>query len=106
MIDHMTLRVRDFAKSKAFYVGALKPLGYELLMEFEGFAGLGVKGKPDFWIAAAEKRKQRARADARNVGHLYPEPDLRDKLQEDGLGNAEIDEIVGAVYGANGGGAA
>ncbi|HEY3144893.1 MAG TPA: VOC family protein [Dongiaceae bacterium] len=53
----MTLRVRDYARSKAFYTAALKPLGYELLMEFEEFAGLGVKPKPDFWIAPAEDRK-------------------------------------------------
>lgn len=58
MLDHMTLRVRDYAKSKAFYVAALKPLGYEPLMEFEGFCGLGIKAKgPDFWIAPAEDRK-------------------------------------------------
>jgi len=57
MLDHMTLRVQDYAKSKAFYLSALKPLGYELVMEVEGFSGLGVKGKPDFWIAAAEERK-------------------------------------------------
>ena len=57
MIDHMTLRVRDHAKSKAFYVAALKPLGYEIVMEFEGFVGMGVKGKPDFWIAPAEDRR-------------------------------------------------
>ena len=36
---------------------ALKPLGYEMLMEFEGFAGFGVKPKPDLWLAAAEERK-------------------------------------------------
>ncbi|MCA1829034.1 MAG: VOC family protein [Myxococcales bacterium] len=57
MIDHMTVRVRDYAKSKAFYLAALKPLGYEMIMEWEGFVGLGVKGKPDFWIAPAEDRK-------------------------------------------------
>ena len=57
MIDHLTLRVRDFEKSKAFYLAALKPLGYELCMEFQGFCGLGVKGKPDFWIAAAGTQK-------------------------------------------------
>ena len=57
MIDHLTLRVRDYAKSKAFYLAALKPLGYEQVMEFEGFgAGLGIGGKPDFWIAPIEDR--------------------------------------------------
>jgi catechol 2,3-dioxygenase-like lactoylglutathione lyase family enzyme len=57
MIDHITLRVRDHAKSKAFYQAALKPLGYELIKEYGDFAGLGPKGKPDFWLAPAEKRK-------------------------------------------------
>jgi catechol 2,3-dioxygenase-like lactoylglutathione lyase family enzyme len=56
MIDHMTLRVRDHAKSKAFYAAALKPLGYEVIMEWQDFVGMGVKGKPDFWIAPAEDR--------------------------------------------------
>ncbi|HUJ26204.1 MAG TPA: VOC family protein [Myxococcales bacterium] len=55
MIDHMTLRVRDHAKSKAFYKAALAPLGYEIIMEWEGFCGMGVKKKPDFWLAPVDK---------------------------------------------------
>ena len=52
MLDHVSLEVGDYERSKTFYVEALGPLGYELLAEFEGnVAGLGVKGKPDFWIA-------------------------------------------------------
>jgi catechol 2,3-dioxygenase-like lactoylglutathione lyase family enzyme len=50
MIDHITLKVRDAAKAKAFYSAALRPLGYEVLMEFEGSFGLGAGGKPDLWI--------------------------------------------------------
>ncbi len=50
MIDHMTLRVQDFAKSKAFFLEALKPLGYALVMEFPNVCGLGEGGKPDFWL--------------------------------------------------------
>ena len=33
MIDHMTFRVRDMARSKAFYAAALAPLGYGLKFE-------------------------------------------------------------------------
>ncbi len=51
MLDHMTLKVRDYEKAKAFYAAALKPLGYSVMMEFGSSAGLGA-GKPDFWIAA------------------------------------------------------
>jgi catechol 2,3-dioxygenase-like lactoylglutathione lyase family enzyme len=57
MLDHIGLRTLEFAKAKRFYTAALKPLGYELVMEFgpddaidyQG-AGFGVGGKPDFWI--------------------------------------------------------
>jgi catechol 2,3-dioxygenase-like lactoylglutathione lyase family enzyme len=57
MIDHLTLRVRDYEASKAFYTKVLAPLGYEVLMEFEmpevgKFSGFGVKPKPDFWLAS------------------------------------------------------
>ena len=54
MIDHFTLHVSDYAKSKAFYLAALAPLGYELIMEFGPAGGFGVAGKPDFWVAQGE----------------------------------------------------
>ena len=52
MIDHLGFDVSDYEASKRFYQEALAPLGYELLMEFEGgVPGFGKQGKPDFWIA-------------------------------------------------------
>jgi catechol 2,3-dioxygenase-like lactoylglutathione lyase family enzyme len=54
VLDHVGLAVSDFARSKAFYTDALRPLEYEVVMEFEGVAGFGAKGKPDFWIAQGE----------------------------------------------------
>ena len=60
MIDHYTLLVTDYARSKAFYLQALEPLGYAVVMEvtraqmpdlpFEAACGLGVGGKPDLWL--------------------------------------------------------
>jgi catechol 2,3-dioxygenase-like lactoylglutathione lyase family enzyme len=50
MIDHISLRARDFAKTLTFYKAALAPLGYEVVMEFPGLAGMGAGGKPDLWI--------------------------------------------------------
>jgi catechol 2,3-dioxygenase-like lactoylglutathione lyase family enzyme len=50
MIDHLTLKVRDIRKAKAFYTAALAPLGYEILMEFEGNLGMGADQKPDLWL--------------------------------------------------------
>lgn len=42
MIDHMTFRVRDIARTKAFYAAALAPLGYTVA--FEGFYGSNILG--------------------------------------------------------------
>jgi catechol 2,3-dioxygenase-like lactoylglutathione lyase family enzyme len=50
MIDHLTLKVSDYARSKPFYVAALKPLGYAVVMEYGGGCGMGVAGKPDLWL--------------------------------------------------------
>ena len=50
MIDHTGVGISRFATSKAFYSAALAPLGYDVVMEWETFAGFGVAGKPDFWI--------------------------------------------------------
>ena len=36
MIDHVSIGVRDIARTKRFYDAALKPLGYKCLSEGEG----------------------------------------------------------------------
>ena len=60
MIDHTGLNVSDYQKSKAFYVAALAPLGYQVLMELpntilpHGGMGLGVPPKLDFWVAGGK----------------------------------------------------
>jgi catechol 2,3-dioxygenase-like lactoylglutathione lyase family enzyme len=56
MIDHIGFPVSDYARAKAFYLKALAPLGYGLIMEVQQrdndapAAGFGRDGKPDFWI--------------------------------------------------------
>jgi predicted lactoylglutathione lyase len=64
MIDHTGVAVSDFARSKAFYLAALAPIGYELLAEFAAavtgsadVAGFGVAPKPDFWIAGSAPQR-------------------------------------------------
>jgi catechol 2,3-dioxygenase-like lactoylglutathione lyase family enzyme len=51
MLDHIAVPVSNFQKSKDFYENSLKPIGYEVVMEFENVAGFGANKKPDFWIA-------------------------------------------------------
>ena len=43
--------MRDVEASKAFYTEALRPLGYELTMEYVEGAGYGAQGKSDFFLA-------------------------------------------------------
>jgi len=57
MIDHISLRVSDFKRSKPFYDAALAPLGGAMLMGVgvpgvEG-GGYGRAGRPIFWIGSA-----------------------------------------------------
>lgn len=48
-IDHISLNVTDYERSKAFYEATLKPLGIKLLMEGSSGAGFG-RSFPHFWI--------------------------------------------------------
>jgi len=57
VLDHIALHVSDYRKSKQFYAIALKPLGFELIMEFGESGGFGKDGKPDFWIAQGAATK-------------------------------------------------
>jgi catechol 2,3-dioxygenase-like lactoylglutathione lyase family enzyme len=49
-LDHVTLIVSDYTRSKAFYEKALAPLGIKLIMEFGQACGFGRDGKPAFWL--------------------------------------------------------
>jgi catechol 2,3-dioxygenase-like lactoylglutathione lyase family enzyme len=56
MLDHVTLAVADYAKSKAFYLAALAPLDCRLLFEApaaisgsNAYGGFGAT-RPQFWI--------------------------------------------------------
>ena len=51
MFDHISLGVRDIARSKAFYDAALEPLGYRRLSEGSDSLGYG-KEAVGLWIGA------------------------------------------------------
>lgn len=50
IFDHLGFGVKDFAASKVFFVETLKPLGIEIIMEGDGWAMMGAKGRPEFWF--------------------------------------------------------
>ena len=61
MIDHIGFSVADYARSRAFYVAALAPLGFvpviEVSKEQTGdreATGLGLAGRPQLWIGNGE----------------------------------------------------
>jgi catechol 2,3-dioxygenase-like lactoylglutathione lyase family enzyme len=78
MIDHIGFTVADPARSRAFYVHTLAPLGFVPVMDvsreqsggYEG-TGFGPPGRPCFWIGSGEKHGGRTHvaftADSRDV---------------------------------------
>lgn len=62
MIDHTSVSVSDYEKSKAFYTKALAGIGYSMLMEYKAevnpsgmsVCGFGENQKPDFWIGSGK----------------------------------------------------
>ena len=54
MLDHVSLRVADYHRSRAFYEAALAPLGYALAMEGASGAGFRRGLIPAFWIKQGE----------------------------------------------------
>jgi catechol 2,3-dioxygenase-like lactoylglutathione lyase family enzyme len=54
LFDHVTLRVRDLARGRAFYVRALEPFSVTVVQSSQGPLGFGTEGRGDFWIKEAE----------------------------------------------------
>jgi catechol 2,3-dioxygenase-like lactoylglutathione lyase family enzyme len=62
MIDHIGMPVGDIARSTAFYLKALSPLGIAIVMEVSAeqtghgaAVGFGADFKPFFWIGEGER---------------------------------------------------
>jgi len=66
MFNHISIGVRDIARTRKFYDAALKPLGYSMVWPVAGYGyGYGaVKGEPKLWIGLplAKRRKPKASA--------------------------------------------
>jgi catechol 2,3-dioxygenase-like lactoylglutathione lyase family enzyme len=63
VIDHIGLNVRDVARATEFYLKALAPLGYGIVMQVSAeerggspAVGFGSGQKPSFWIAQGERK--------------------------------------------------
>ena len=54
MLDHVSIGVREIARSKRFYDAALAPLGYRCLSQDQGSLGYGGDAIA-FWISVSER---------------------------------------------------
>lgn len=89
MLDHVSIMVSDFEKSKSFYKAVLGPLGYKMLMEFPGVAGFGPEGPrgPAFWIGQADRPSSGG-----HIAFQAPSRDAVGKFHAAGLASGGKDE--------------
>jgi catechol 2,3-dioxygenase-like lactoylglutathione lyase family enzyme len=70
-VDHLTISVSDFERSKRFYGALFKFLGMKVMDEYEGAIGWK-NGKTRFWIYQADARGRKRRHRIGNAGfHHY-----------------------------------
>lgn len=50
MFDHVGFGVTNLARSKAFFLASLQPLGVSVVMEGSYGVGIGKSGKPSLWL--------------------------------------------------------
>jgi catechol 2,3-dioxygenase-like lactoylglutathione lyase family enzyme len=80
-IDHISIRVSDYRKSKAFYARLFDFLGFEISDEYPDAIGW-TNGKTRYWIAGAEGRKSYRIGD---VGLHHYAFELRNRKDVDAL---------------------
>lgn len=94
-IDHLSIRVRDYARSKAFY-GRLFPfLGFTVLEDYGDTIGW-TNGKTRFWIAAADAEGRKRGYRTGDVGFHHYAFNLRSRADVDAL-QAFLDEMGATV---------
>jgi catechol 2,3-dioxygenase-like lactoylglutathione lyase family enzyme len=92
-IDHISIRVSDYKKSKAFYSRLFEFLGFEISDEYPNTIGW-TNGKTRYWIAPAEGRKKHRIGD---VGLHHYAFELRNRKDVDALQAFLKDERVRIV---------
>ncbi len=80
-IDHISIRVRDYEKSKSFYSKLFTFLGFEISEDYGSTIGW-TNGKTRYWIAPAEGRKSHKIGD---VGIHHYAFELRNRRDVDAL---------------------
>jgi len=81
-IDHLVVRVSDYAKSKAFYGRLFDFLGFEISDEYADMIGW-TNGRTRFWIGRADAQARKYRAG--DVGFHHYAFQLRNRKDVDQL---------------------
>ena len=83
-IDHISIRVGDFAKSKEFYGKLFKFLGFKVLGEYDDAIGW-TNGKTRYWIGAADAKGRKHKHRIGDVGFHHYAFELRSRRDVDDL---------------------
>ena len=99
ILDHITLTVGDYARSRAFYEKALAPLGIKLLMDFGQACGFG-RDKPELWFGVGPTSFQKAEQ-LRVITPMHVAFSATSRAEVDAFYHAAL-EAGGKDYGAPG----
>jgi catechol 2,3-dioxygenase-like lactoylglutathione lyase family enzyme len=83
-IDHLSIRVSDYEKSKRFYSRLFAFLGFELSDEYEDAIGW-TNGRTRFWISPADATGRKRKYRIGDVGFHHYAFQLRNRKDVDAL---------------------
>jgi catechol 2,3-dioxygenase-like lactoylglutathione lyase family enzyme len=91
-IDHLSIRVSDYEKSKQFYAKLFGFLGFELSDEYADAIGW-TNGKTRFWISPADAEGRRTRHRIGDIGFHHYAFELRNRKDVDELQRFLTEEL-------------
>jgi catechol 2,3-dioxygenase-like lactoylglutathione lyase family enzyme len=83
-VDHLVIRVSDYARSKAFYGRLFDFLGFEVSDEYEDAIGW-TNGNTRFWIGPVDAQGRRHKHRTGDVGFHHYAFELRNRADVDDL---------------------
>jgi catechol 2,3-dioxygenase-like lactoylglutathione lyase family enzyme len=95
-IDHLSIRVSDFAKSKQFYGRLFTFLGFELSDEYDDAIGW-TNGKTRFWISPADATGLKHKYRIGDIGFHHYAFQLRSRKDVDELQTFLRDDLAATI---------
>lgn len=95
-IDHLSIRVGDYQKSKQFYSRLFAFLGFELSDEYDDAIGW-TNGKTRFWISPADAKGLKYRYRTGDIGFHHYAFQLRNRKDVDALQSFLRDELKATI---------